>query len=237
VTQLAAPTLGTPDLWKVGTSNGSAVFNVGFPNGGFVWRNTVTMPAGFTTPGSQPKWNYLQLESKTYRYRSRTSNKIRTITYSGIEGLDTLWPVNRDPATPFDATNAWKAGTAASMPDAPNGLLADGAGNGTFEETGEFSMSQEFKTYIMFNPGGILDQWVPLRYVTWGWKADVAYIPDLANNPTAPFRLDFATTTPPAGPFNTTTHPVWEHNMADPINGGENAIIDDPNQQTPVFGD
>jgi hypothetical protein len=79
-------------------------------------------------------------------------------------------------------------------------------------------------------------QWVPLQYVTWGWSAEVEYAPNIPDNPTSPFLLRNSERHPPGQPVNSSDHPIWEHNMADPSKGGENAIIDDPDQSPVVLG-
>jgi hypothetical protein len=84
-----------------------------------------------------------------------------------------------------------------------------------------------FRTFLMFHPGGDLDQWVPLREAQWSFSHTV-----VADN-TAASGYNMVTASPLAAvtprSFATTSHAEWTRQIL------ANNWIADPDQTTSVL--
>ena len=93
---------------------------------------------------------------------------------------------------------------------------------------GDFKVKMAFSTYLMFHPGGPLDQWVPVKAVDWGWSATVQAVATAATG----FVLLAASPAPSAPaptPEDESAHPLWELNVAN------DPFVPDADQNTPVL--
>ncbi len=148
---------------------------------GIRFTKSVTIPSGFS-PGEQ-KW--VQRISSTLSRRKATFSG----QWQKIEAMNVL-----------DTTNPYDPGD--SVLDVPQVELLPGFG--------EFSVDETFEMYLMFKPAGNGSIWVPLRKVTWYWKAGATWNAFTGNwilgtNPS--FSSNPATE-------NATTPPQWAGNIA-----------------------
>jgi len=187
--------------------------------------DTVSMPAGFTNVGV---WNYLQLASDDYRYHDTGTNVFWKNSFTDW-GLDSFWPEpyatitnpSYNSAGP-DGIQGWATGGAGSNADIPSSLNLSYNHSGATRtwNVDEHTRTFEAKTYIMFNPGGPGDAWVPLQYTSW-WFSYALY----ADRENGDFTLTASTQTPIV--TLTSDHPSWQHNTAftAAVAQGENTFV------------
>jgi len=108
----------------------------------------------------------------------------------------------------------WTTGTTGSMSDSPGGT--DLIWTNGFPNSGlaNYERTADFQTYIMFNPGGELDAWVPVREVKWGFSAKVIPVEQAEGSALPRYQVSPAPTAYVQSVFDIAAHPDWNLNIA-----------------------